>query len=217
MDDWLSPEEAAACTGFPMVDEGEAEFADPDPPSDDFDLLQDTAIDIEADPVTLPPAGPSVGSPSLLTSMPSSSSAPAPLGPVEPVPPIPATGLDRGHAAQLLRLAGGKIAYYERKRSVEVTCDNPMHGKCRITRTLVAGRGATASQGRPMGLAVAWLSKSFHCLTKADHWSDENWPTLAERQAGRRCLQTMGDPAGMALLALEREKLPSEESEPEVA
>jgi hypothetical protein len=131
-----------------------------------------------------------------------------------------------GSAAAGVYIPGGKISLYlvGTGLDIEVRCMHPGHGKCALTRRMTAStwKGREA-QGRPLGLAMAFLAcsaeKGLH--TKIDHWRPENWPTRGERLRGRAALKALAatSPEAALLLASERPKRleAGEESEPENA
>lgn len=157
---------------------------------------------------------------------------PMPSPPAPPVPPAAGSSSDaprppagaalvqgpRSVGTAQVFLPGGKVTFYERGRFVEIVCNQVGHGKCVLTRKVDGDkRLRNAAQGRPLGLAVAWLAKSPACATKAEHWAlDSGWPTLEERRSGRSRLQAMQTDASRALLAAERQQWPGEDSEPEL-
>jgi hypothetical protein len=184
----------------------------------DSDLLDDEDLcpaesGLGDDEIGLPVPGDAEGEPS----------APAdivPLGETEapesvPVlPGTPALPSLRRPACTVHFVDGGKISYYERRGIVECVCNHPAHGKCVLTRSTNPSMSTRrASQGRPLGLAMAWLSKGPTLASKDSHWSPANWPTLAERLVGRAALMIERPD----FLEIERPKADDEASEPEVA
>jgi hypothetical protein len=104
---------------------------------------------------------------------------------------------------------------------VEVTCTNPAHGRCRVTRSMKSAGPRTIlrnpGQGRPLGFAVAWLLDSSSGDIPDRHSHLAHRPSWARRQAARAWLRGNGAPAAAALLARERPRRVVDEpsSEPE--
>ena len=154
----------------------------------------------------------------------SSSASPAAPAPCPPLPGSPqrapparprrAVGAEMSSAVLVYFVPGGKITMYTKRHIIECVCENKAHGKCVLTRSMLASTArARTGQGRPVGLAVAWLARAAACETKADHWTAANWPSLADRKAAREVFKTF--PGSSALLNEERSERPAEDSEPE--
>ena len=111
---------------------------------------------------------------------------------------------------------GGKITYYINgpREFIEVRCNNPLHVGCVLTRTMKANRANTGAQGRPLGLAVAWLKKGSGLPNKDAHKRVEI--TFAERREGRALLKERNSYNTNGLLGAERTQREGEDSEPEV-
>lgn len=127
-------------------------------------------------------------------------------------------GGPRTAAVATICLRGGKISFYEKGNMVECICHTNGHGKCVLTRRMHGDRrGRATAQGRPLGLASAWLSNGHKCSAKLEHReAGAAWPTLEERRAGRAALKAMaqrGSADAVVLLACERGKRDGEDSE----
>lgn len=146
--------------------------------------------------------------------------APAPAHeppPPPPPPPAVAAPAHRRHATVLLQAPGGRIGYFESKRSFEAVCENRLHGRCVLTRTRQS-RGLTAEgfpkAGRPVGFLAAWLASGEGLATKEEHWRASCLaPSHAERLALRQAIRDSGD-AGKLILSCERPLADGEPEEP---
>ena len=119
-----------------------------------------------------------------------------------------------GIADSTIMVLGGKISYYANKNTFEAVCDNPLHGRCVMSRTS-RGRSSKAGKaaGRPLGFLLCWLEQN-GCQTKAQHWDRGLWQyDLTARQAARRKL--MDTPGGPELAAWERPPARGEGLEPD--
>ena len=160
------------------------------------------------------------------------SGVPPPLPPPPAVPPPSpsadssensssgsAEAVERG-VVQVFYVHGGKLSLYYARRTLVAECDNPLHGKCHLTRTLRrAKRGRQTQQGRPLGLMLAWMAKGCGRDSKRHHWAEDCWPTFGERTAARAAFQGLADggsEVAAAFLRAERKKRSTESPEPEV-
>lgn len=165
---------------------GAGVFADP----------EDAEQCLECDLAPAPPAAPAAG-PSLPAheSVEECGAAPAPPAVIDEPPSAPAAAAGvvarmPGIPAQYMeQFPEGKITYYINgtREFIEVRCNNPLHVGCVLTRTMKANRANTGSQGRPLGLAMAWLKKGSALPNKAAHRQVE--VTFAERREGRTLLK----------------------------
>lgn len=179
-------------------------------------------------PVTPPVASSSASNGVAVPPLAPSAAQPAPDPPrVEPPPASARPGRERqqrpvvvqasiGCALATVHVDGARIALYPGRGDIEATCKNKGHGRCVLTKRYIAS-ALRPSQGRPLGLAMAWAAKAFDCCTKAEHRSEEHWPTKAERIAGRELLKQMAstDRDAQTMLDLERPKAAGEDSEPD--
>lgn len=133
----------------------------------------------------------------------------------QPPPPI-APPRARGHAAMVLQVPGGSVAYYASKQAFEAVCDNPAHGRCVVTRT-ARGRGVTAAGGpkggRPIGFLCAWLARGQELARKEDHWQPAVFETPQEERAHWRSMAARLE-SGRSLLDQERPAVEGEPAEP---
>jgi hypothetical protein len=104
---------------------------------------------------------------------------------------------------------GGKITFYDNKKSFEAVCSNPAHGRCVMTRTILP-RLTKPSQGRPLGLMSAWLAAGPAAPNKETHWLF--LPSHDARVEHRHGL--MGTGGGPALVECERPLREGEIAEP---
>ena len=154
------------------------------------------------------------------------SSAGAPPPPLPPPPPDPPeapaarrrrlAGGPRGAPDVSLAVEGGVIAFYASKQAFQATCDNPLHGRCVLTRSKEATGALSADGhpkgGRPLGQLLGWLAGNA-CGSKAEHWShDAQDPPRDERRVRRVLLQDSEE--GLTLLSKERDQAPGEDLEP---
>lgn len=121
---------------------------------------------------------------------------------------------DMGEAAEsAFHGEGGTIIYYARSGNFSAVCDNPLHGRCILTRTSKPSRSAArAGQGRPLGHLAAWLACNDQVGGHAEHMSfvpshveRVHWRGLYRDSAGWRYLETC-----------ERGRREGESSEPEM-
>jgi hypothetical protein len=79
----------------------------------------------------------------------------------------------RQHADIVLPYLGGTICYYSKTNRFEVRCGSTDHaatGRCRLSRIATASvSAANLAQGRPIGLAGAWLSIAADLATHSEH------------------------------------------------
>lgn len=156
-----------------------------------------------------PPIPPSAG----VDGRPGSSGDALPPSPPPPaphaVPRVPRTG----GALATLELSGGTIVFYGGLRNAfEAVCNNPLHGRCVLTRGVPADKNADT--GRPVGMLAAWLACNDQ-IKKEGHWERS---VLAQPLEHRRLWRLLikGSIEGAALLSRERRKRDDdEESEPE--
>ena len=108
---------------------------------------------------------------------------------------------------------GGRITYYENKKSFEAKCQNPEHGEtCKLTRTAVGSdRSNRTAQGRPLGLLCAWLADNKQS-SKSSHWINRYF-TQSVRKQHRDVLSTR--PGAADILSKERARRAGEDSEPD--
>ena len=97
------------------------------------------------------------------------------------------------------------------------TCNNPLHGKCVLTRKSEAYRRAAksdnmAAKGRPLGFMSAWLDMGRHKPSKDHDWDTANYPDFHTRLVARLALSTAS--GGSDLLDKEREPRDGEGDEP---
>lgn len=129
----------------------------------------------------------------------------------------------RDGAPMVVYLPEGRIAYYSHDQRFEATCTiqqvrRPDGGvdMCKLTRTSRPSE-RRRGQGRPLGLALAWLSAAHQHSDKESH-GERFWistcVTKEERVAARRRLKTVEN--GCQLLECERPPHPGEDSEPDV-
>lgn len=92
--------------------------------------------------------------------------------------------------------------------------DGPVHGLCRLDRTVKPSDGRP-QQGRPVGFLVAWLWRSSAHPDRASHFADRlgGRISLAERQAARAWAESA--PTMAFPLSVERPRRAGEEAEPE--
>jgi hypothetical protein len=122
-----------------------------------------------------------------------------------------------GKANAVAFVPGGKISYYASKQDIEAFCTDPRHGKCVLTRRMTGAKQAgRLGQGRPLGLATAWLAKGSECATKEDHKLAALTLSKEERAAGRLSLQAISGSDVSALFANERPCDADEGEEPDV-
>ena len=112
---------------------------------------------------------------------------------------------------------GGVIRYYTKTMNFTATCNNPLHGKCVLTRKSEAYRRAAksdnmAAKGRPLGFMSAWLDMGRHKPSKDHHWDTANYPDFHTRLVARLALSTAS--GGSDLLDKEREPRDGEGDEP---
>lgn len=123
----------------------------------------------------------------------------------------------------MVYLPEGRLAYYIHDHRFEATCrihqtrrPDGSFSMCKLTRTSKPS-DRRSGQGRPMGLAAAWLSAAQCHETKESH-NDRFWMatclTKEERRAARTRLKLVQ--GGPRLLECERPQRPGEDSEPEV-
>ena len=111
---------------------------------------------------------------------------PAPLGVPQPKAVRRRRGAEAGgrdKADLTLAVTGGRLSFYRKSQICTATCTNELHGRCVLTRSMVAGR--SPAQGRPLGLLLSWLEMGITVDTKLEHWDRDCWPTLSEREAAR--------------------------------
>eukprot|EP00971_Amphidinium_carterae_P066072 1308965-Amphidinium_carterae.1 len=112
-------------------------------------------------------------------------------------------------ATAFIEVYAGRITYYANKGYFECVCGNKFHGRCVLTRNAKAKKvaGGRFAGGRPLGMMLAWLAKSFDFPTKSDHREGIVLDTpYEERAAEREWLKSSDE--GMALLSCEREHDP---------
>ena len=116
----------------------------------------------------------------------------------------------------------GTLVFNMVASSLDAHCRQPGHGDgCRLNRTVKAGRKANGSQGRPVGLLMAWLEDAANHPTRAAHLAaaraaapvPEAYTREARQLARDRCKAIFAE--GTGPLARERPKRPDELSEPE--
>lgn len=107
--------------------------------------------------------------------------------------------------------------YYRATQRFVAYCNHPDHERC--SRERADWEGRRPSQGRPLGLLVAWLEASHNYASKAEHCEFGVHLDLGRRQAARQALQErgLGGELGAArLLSMERPRRAEEVDEPEV-
>lgn len=108
-------------------------------------------------------------------------------------------------------VVGGKITYYKNKNCFTATCNNPLHGKCVMTRTCQASQNVyRKGQGRPLGLLTSWLADNAQD-SKLLHWMAA--PTKQQRSHHRTSLSHSSQ--GLLLLEKERPQRADSDAEPE--
>eukprot|EP00971_Amphidinium_carterae_P282985 5617604-Amphidinium_carterae.1 len=113
--------------------------------------------------------------------------------------------LGREQATVSMVCAHGRLAFYSNITKFQATCT--YHLGCVLTRTSSAAKSATdysASQGRPLGMMLAWLKAGKDCSSKAEHFNSDvikDVMSLSRRQECRQELKTM--PLGLTLLSHE--------------
>lgn len=207
--------------GAPMEDYDDTEVESL--PTEDDDFVIDEDMDMLEDPELLADSGGQVPDASILSGefeVPASTLgnplSSGPGGAASSSGDIAADAVasqGRSPALAVTFVPGGKLSCYSGRAIVEAVCSNPAHGKCVMTRTLMASSTpGRAGQGRPLGFLAAWLAAGLDAPTKAVHWAASG-VAKSNRQAARSALRAA--PGGDALLSLERVRREGEDSEPD--
>ena len=163
-----------------------------------------------------------------LVPMPGSGLVAAAEPPPLPPPACPPVPIDRQGEVTTLELPEGKIKYYFKSKVFVAECAREEHRvlndsghrlKCHLTRPATASRlRSRPAQGRPLGMLMAWLHQCPPGFSRQQHVHEMPAFLLARCSTrGPSCLERgMGSDAARCLLALEREKLGEEESEPDM-
>ena len=104
---------------------------------------------------------------------------------------------------------------YDNRSEIVAHCANPDHGsKCRLTRSVLPSEVChRVGQGRPLGLAVAWLRTGLSGDFVGDsHVKARPFPSHAARTEAREWLKTI--PGGDLFFKQERDQWPGEPEEP---
>ena len=150
---------------------------------------------------------------------------PPPPALVESQPPVPEAASGRlaqvilnpaGHrvpAVASVSVPGGRITFYENKRSFEARCSHPSHVNCALTRSSVGSSVSNRlAQGRPLGLMAAWLHSGSQHDSKFSHYACR-FIDKAMRNFHRQSLKL--NPQAAALLEQERAAREGSGSEPD--
>lgn len=186
---------------------------------DIFDLAQGQVPRGTADAAASspPPSTPATGSAHA-----AGDAAPPPADEPRPHVQVPVQE-GEGPPPVVVYLPEGRLAYYAHDQRFEATCRihqarrrDGSFNMCKLTRTSKPSE-RRSGQGRPLGLAMAWLGAANCHETKESH-NDRFWMSTClgkeERRAARQRLNSVEN--GRSLFDCERPQRPGEDSEPDV-
>ena len=117
-------------------------------------------------------------------------------------------------------MPAGTLRVYEANQNFVMQCKAPGHDACFLTRKRRARPGGDGTRGgRPLGLMMAWIDAAGDYESSRSHVDVGRCALfdLPTRSAARRAFMETYGAAAVTMAAYERDRVPGEPEEPEVA